>query len=186
MNDFTKEFATNIQKHIQKLREDLRGIRTGRAHTGMVEGLPVEAYGGSMKMKLQELASLTTEGNDAILIMPFDPATVQDIEKAILASPLGITPKTEGTRITVRVPALSEEQRTKYAKLVSQMIEDTKNAIRRERESIRKDIKNMFDAKELTEDDKYRLEKDIDAETAKSNDELQDVKEKKEQEIMAV
>ncbi len=186
MNDFVLEFRTNINKHIHQLREDLKGIRTGRAHTGMIEGLPVEAYGGSMKMKLLELASITTEGNDALVIMPFDPSTVQDIEKAILASPLGITPKTEGHRITVRIPPLSEEQRIKYTKLISQMVEETKNSIRRDRESIRKDIKNMFDAKQLTEDDKFRFEKDIDSETSKSNEELQNIKEKKEQEIMAV
>lgn len=186
MNEITSLFKTAVKVQTDKLIEELKGIRTGRAHTGMVEGMPVEAYGGSMKMKLQELASITTEGNDGIVIMPFDASTSQDIEKAILASPLGLTPKIDGSKISLRIPPMSEEQRIKYVKLVSQMIEDTKNAIRRERESIRKDIKQMFDAKELTEDDKFRMEKEIDAMIGESNIELQGIKDKKEQEIMAV
>lgn len=186
MNEITSLFKTAINEHTDRLRDELKGIRTGRAHTGMVEGMQVDAYGGSMKMKLQELASITTEGTDGIVILPFDASTSQDIEKAILTSPLGLTPKIDGAKITLRIPPLSEEQRTKYVKLISQMIEDTKNAIRRERESVRKDIKHMFDAKELTEDDKFRLEKEIDAMIGESNTELQAIKDKKEQEIMAV
>lgn len=186
MNEITTLFKNSIKEYTDKLREELKGIRTGRAHTGMVEGMQIEAYGGSMKMKLQELASITTEGTDGLVIMPFDPSTVQDIEKAILASPLGLTPKIDGTKITIRIPPLSEEQRLKYMKLVSQMIEDTKNILRREREASRKDIKQMFDAKELTEDEKFRLEKEIDSAIGESNTELQGIREKKEQEIMAV
>ncbi len=186
MDDFTLRFKTEIQTSTDKLREELKGIRTGRAHTGMVEGMIVEAYGGSTKMRLLELASITTEGNDGIVIMPFDPSTSQDIEKAILTSPLGLMPKIDGSKLTIRIPPLSEEQRLKYVKLVAQMIEDTKNTIRRQRENVRKDIKQLFDAKELTEDDKFRLEKDIDSQISDSNMELQSIKEKKEQEIMAV
>lgn len=186
MNEFISTFSTAVKKNTDSLREELKGIRTGRAHTGMIEGMIVEAYGGSMKMKLLELASLTTEGSDGLKIMPFDPSTSQDIEKAILSSPLGLTPKIDGVIITIRIPQLSEEQRIKYVKLVSQMIEDTKNAIRRERESVRKDVKQSFDAKDLTEDDKYRLEKEIDALIGVSNSELQQIKESKEQEIMKV
>ncbi|MBP9690886.1 ribosome-recycling factor [Candidatus Woesebacteria bacterium] len=186
MDDFTLRFKAGIHTSTDKLREELKGIRTGRAHTGMVEGMIVEAYGGSMKMKLLELASITTEGNDGIVIMPFDPSTSQDIEKAILTSPLGLMPKIEGSKMTIRIPPLSEEQRLKYVKLVAQMIEETKNTIRRQRENVRKDIKQQFDAKDLTEDDKFRLEKDIDSQISDSNMELQSIKEKKEQEIMAV
>jgi len=186
MEDFVSLFQSQITVHTNRLREELKGIRTGRAHTGMIEGILVETYGGSMKMKLQELASITTEGNDGLVIMAFDPSTVSDIEKAILASPLGISPKTEGSRIIIRIPPLSEEQRLKFVKLVSQMIEETKNAIRRDREEVRRDIKRTFDEKKITEDDKFRLEKDIDAHIGTSNAELISIKEKKEQEIMAV
>lgn len=184
MNEIIESFKNSIKKHTENLANELKGIRTGRAHTGMIEGLQVEAYGG--KMKLIEIASITTEGNDALAIMPFDPGTAQDIEKGILTSPLGLTPKIDGVKITIRIPPLSQEQREKYVKLVSQMIEDTKNIIRRDRENSRKDIKRFFDQKELTEDEKFRLEKQIDEEVSNSNSELLKIKEKKEKEIMEV
>lgn len=186
MTELVHLFQSETKRLIDSLAEELKGIRTGRAQTGMVSSLLVDTYGGSMKLKLQELAALTTEGNDTIVVMAFDPGTVSDIEKAILSSPLGITPKTEGNRITIRIPPLSEEQRNKYVKLVSQMIEETKQKIRHERESIRKDIKRMQDAKELTEDDRYRMEKEIDTHVAQTNDQLSHIRDAKEKEIMAV
>lgn len=185
MHDIILSFKSNADKHITTVCEELKGIRTGRAHTGMLENMQIEAYGGT-KMKLIELSTITTESTDALVIMPFDPSTVTDIEKGILSSPLGINPQTEGNRIIVRVPPLSEEQRTKYVKLVSQLIEETKNKVRYERDAIRKKIKQMEDAKEITEDDRYRLEKDIDELTVKLNTELQSIKDCKEQEIMEV
>jgi len=185
MNDIILSFNNQTEAHISKLREELKGIRTGRAHTGMIESLQLEAYGGT-QMKLIELSSITIESKDALVITPFDPSTVPDIEKGILSSPLGLNPQTEGNRIIVRVPPLSEEQRTKYVKLVSQLIEETKNKVRYERDTIRKKIKNLENIKELTEDDRYRLEKEIDEMTGKFNNELQTVKENKEREIMEV
>ena len=184
-DSITSSFRAQSEEHISRVREELKGIRTGRAHTGMIESLAVEVYGGT-KMKLIEVSSITTESNDALLITPFDPSTITDIGKGILASPLGINPQTEGNRIIVRVPPLSEEQRTKYVKLVSQLVEETKNKIRYERDAARKKIKNMEDAKELSEDERYRLEKEIDELTGKFNNELQTIKENKEKEIMEV
>ncbi|PIZ63426.1 ribosome recycling factor [Candidatus Roizmanbacteria bacterium CG_4_10_14_0_2_um_filter_39_13] len=185
MHDLILSFKTSAEKHITNLREELKGIRTGRAQSGMIESMQIEAYGGT-KMKLIELSSIMTESTDALVITPFDPSTVTDIEKGILASPLGMNPQTEGNRIIVRIPPLSEEQRAKYVKLVSQMIEEARNQIRYERDTIRKKIKHQEDAKELTEDDRYRLEKEIDELTGKMNAELQTIKDNKEQEIMEV
>lgn len=185
MHTIIPTFKSQSEVLISKLREELKGIRTGRAHTGMIEGLQVEAYGGT-KMRLIELASITTESNDALVITPFDPSTIPDIEKGILSSPIGLNPQTQGHRIIVRVPPLSEEQRIKYVKVVSQLVEETKNQVRYERDTIRKKIKNMEDSKEMTEDDRYRLEKEVDELTGKLNIELQSIKEHKEQEIMEV
>jgi len=185
MHDIILSFKSNAEKHITTVREELKGIRTGRAHTGMIESMQIEAYGGT-KMKLIELSSITTESTDALIITPFDPSTVTDIEKGILTSPLGMNPQTKGNRIVVRVPPLSEEQRIKYVKLVSQMVEEARNQVRYERDAIRKKIKHMEDAKEMTEDDRYRLEKEVDELTGKMNAELQTIKDNKEQEIMEV
>ncbi len=186
MNDILQEFKTNIQKHIELLKEELKTIRTGRAQGSMVEGIVVETYGGSMKMKILELGSITTEGSSTIIITAFDSSTVQDIEKAIMNSPLGLTPKTDGNVLTIRIPAMNEEQRLKYTKVLSQQIEETKQSIRYAREDIRKKVKILMDEKDITKDEHFRLEKEIDNLTRASSDTLQEIKNRKEEEIMAI
>jgi len=185
MDPLISDYKAASQEFISTAQEELKGIRTGRANSGMIENLPVEAYGGT-KMKLRDLATITTEGTAAIVVVPFDPSTISDIEKAIMASPLGINPQTEGNKMYVRIPPLSEEQRIKYTKLAGQMVEDIKNMVRREREELRKKIKRMFDAKEIAEDAKFRFEKDIDTITTEVTNKLQEIRENKEKEIMEV
>ncbi|MFA5136833.1 MAG: ribosome-recycling factor [Patescibacteria group bacterium] len=180
------EFKKQLLQTVLSLKEDLKSIRTGTANPSIIEQLVVDAYGGSTKLKLTELATITTEGPSALLIVPFDPNTITDIEKAILKSPLGLSPQVQGTKIVIRIPALSEEQREKYVKLVAQKVEEKKNVVRNHRDDVRKKIKISFDAKDMTEDDKYRLEKEIDIHTQKINGELLEIKEAKEGEIRKI
>lgn len=186
MHPITQEFKQHIQKGVELLKEDLKTIRTGRASPALVENLPVTTYGGSTVLKLREIATITTEGATMIVIVPFDPSTNQDIEKAIMTSAVGLSPASQGTRILVKVPPLNEEQRQKFAKLVGQMVEEKKVSIRGNRDDARRKIKNLVDKKELTEDDKFRLEKEIDDATQKINEEIHTVKEAKEKEIMSI
>jgi ribosome recycling factor len=186
MHPAINEFKSNAQQSVNVLKEDLKSIRTGRANPAMIEGLEVETYGGSTKLRLKELSTMTTEGASTIVIVPFDPSTANDIERAIQKSPLGITPQNEGTKILVRIPPLSQEQREKMIKVVSGKIEDKKVAIRNQRDDVRKKIKIMFENKEITEDDKFRMEKEIDSLTQKINEDIQDIKDSKEQEIREV
>ncbi|MEI6327503.1 MAG: ribosome-recycling factor [Candidatus Roizmanbacteria bacterium] len=169
-----------------RLKEELKTIRTNHASPALLEGITVEAYGGSMNMKLMELATITNDGPTTIVIAPFDPSTVQDIERAILKSPLGITPSNQGGRLIVRIPPLSQEQREKYVKLAASMVEEYKNIIRGHRDDVRKKIKHAFEAKEISEDDKFRQEKQVDEETKKINDQIESIKSNKEKEIMTV
>lgn len=185
MDSLIQDFKSSTQLSIETAQEEMKGIRTGRANAGMVENLPIEAYGGT-KMKLKEIASIATEGTTTLVVVPFDPTTVPDIEKGIMSSPLGFNPQTEGNKMYIRIPPLSEEQRIKYTKLAGQMIEDIKNMVRREREEIRKKVKRMFDGKEITEDEKFRVEKEIDTITTNTTNELQTMRERKEKEIMEV
>lgn len=180
------EFKKNISLTILALKEELKSIRTGRANPAMVEDLIVEAYGGTTKLRLKELSTITTDGASALLISPFDPSTIIDIEKGILKSPLGISPQTQGTRITIRIPPMSQEQRDKFVKLVGQMIEEKRSIVRNHRDDIRKKVRDEFDEKNLTEDDKYRLEKEIDTLTQKANEDIASVKEAKDTEIQQV
>lgn len=184
MDSILAAFKKSTTDLIENAKEELKGIRTGRANSGMVENLMVEAYGS--KMRLRELATIATEGPTAIIIVPFDPSTIKNIENAIVDSPLGFNPKIEGTKMYIRIPPLSEEQRIKYVKLANQLIEETKNFIRHEREDSRKKLKNMLDAKEIMEDAKFRAEKEIESITSNTTETLQSMKESKEKEIMEV
>lgn len=181
-----QEFSSQSQRATAQLSEELRQIRTGKASPSLVEDLEVLAYGGQMKMRLKELASIATDGPSAILIDPFDISTVQDIEKAFLTSPLQLSPRVEGKMIRIITPPLTTEQREKFVKLVNQKVEDTKNNIRYYRDHARKSIKTLVDDKILTEDDKFRAEKNIDTKTKEFSDALDELKKKKQEEIMSI
>lgn len=180
------DFKISCDKVIAALKEDLKTIRTGRASPALVENLVIETYGGQTKLKLVELASIVTEGASTLVVQPFDPTTTVDIEKAILKSPLGLSPAVQGNRLLIRIPALSQEQREKMIKLVGQKIEEKKVHIRNLRDEERKKIKSEFEAKTITEDDKYRIEKDIDSQTQNYMTDIQAIKDNKEAEIREV
>jgi len=184
--DIVSTFSTQALKTIASLKEDLKSIRTGRASPSLVENLTVETYGGQTKLRLLELATIMTEGASSISISPYDPSVIQDIEKAILKSPLGLTPSTQGTRIVIRIPSLNTEQREKYIKVVGEKVEEKKVTIRNHRDDSRRTIKNAFEKKEMSEDEKYRLEKEIDTQSTKFMEEINTIKESKEKEIMEV
>lgn len=184
--DTIQEFKNQAQKTIDHLREELQTVRTGRPSAALLEGLQIDAYGGSMKMRLMDIATITNEGPTMLVVTPFDPSTTQDIEKGILKSPLNLTPKVEGSRIRVVFPSLTQEQREKYVKLIGQMVEDHRVTIRGHRDEARKKIKTAHDAKEITEDVKFRMEKDIDTANQKLMDDIQTMKEKKETQVMEV
>lgn len=186
MDLLLQDFQRNISKTIQSLREDLKLIRTGRASPALIEDLQVEAYGGQTKLKLLELATITTEGSTGLLIAPFDPSVISDIEKAILKSSLGLSPSVQGSKVVIKIPPLSQEQREKMLKLISQKIEEKKNIIRNHRDDVRRKIRLQLEQKTITEDDKFRTEKEVDSITTKNIEEIQSLKESKEKEIMEV
>ena len=173
------EFKTNSQKTINFLKEDLKSIRTGHASASLVENIIVETYGGSAKLRLLELSTIVTEGPTTIVISPFDSSVTQDIEKAILKSPLGLSPAVQGNRIIIKIPSLSTEQREKFIKIVGEKIEEKKVQIRYHRDNSRKNIKTKFEDKEMTEDEKFRIEKEIDNESVKFMDQINLIKENK-------
>ncbi len=184
MNPIVEQFKQVSFIAISFLKEDLKSIRTGKANSALVENLIVETYGGQSKLKLMEVATIMTEGPSALVIAPFDPSTLGDIEKAILKSPIGISPAVQGNRIMVKIPPLSQEQREKLVKLVHQKTEERRNIIRNYRDEGRKKIKIQFEAKEISEDEKFRIEKELDNAAQQEMSEIQTIKEKKEKEIM--
>lgn len=186
MQSTVEEFKNQARRLIDQLKEELKTIRTGRANPVILEEIIVETYGGQTKLKLKELASITGGDPSALVITPYDPSTLTDVEKAILKSPVGLTPQVQGTKIIVRIPPLSQEQRQKLAKLIGQKTEEKKAAIRNLRDDARRKFKHGFEEKSITEDEKFKREKDIDASTQQLMSEVQEVKERKEKDIMEV
>lgn len=186
MKNLIPELKKTFENNIFKLKEELKTIRTSRASPALVEGLEVEAYGGTTKMRLMEMATITNEGPNTLSVFPFDHSTLHDIERAVIKSPLGLSPNTQGGRILITIPALSQEQREKYVKIASELVEEFKHTVRGYRDDARRKVKHAFEAKEITEDDRYRIDKQVDEETQKTNEQIQTIKDSKEKEITTV
>lgn len=171
---------------INRLKENLKSIRTGKANPSLVENLIIEAYGGQTKLRLLELANITTEGPSSLIILPYDASIISDIEKSILKSPLGLSPRSQGNRIIIKIPPLSEEQRIKLTTIAHEIIEQKKKELRIKREDEKRKIKKMFDNKEISEDEKYRNEKALDSAVSDLMKEIIEIKESKDKEILNV
>lgn len=180
------DFNKHTEQVTEHLKEELKGIRTGRASSSLIEDLFVNAYGGQSKLKLSELATITTDGPTRLVISPFDPSTIADIEKAIINSSLGLSPQVQGTQIQAIVPPLTQEQRDKFTKLIGQKIEEKRITIRNYRDEFRKKLKNRKETKEITEDDKFRLEKELDTKTQEIMNIIHSIKEAKIREIQTI
>jgi ribosome recycling factor len=180
------DFKSKLAGLLEYVRNDLQMLRTGKTSPALIENVIVETYGGTTKLSLRELATTTTDGPMSLLIAPFDPSTIQDIEKAILTSPLHLQPQVEGKNIRIRIPPINEDQRKQILKIVSQKIEEGKEKLRAGRDEIRKKVKTAQETKDISEDVRFRIEKDIDKITQDFTLQLETVKDKKEKEVMEV
>ena len=140
-----------MEKALAKLKQDLTGIRTGRANPGMVDSLRVEAYGSPVPIK--QIASVSAPEPQQIVIRPFDPATIKDIEKGIIASDLGLAPQSDGKVIRLNIPPLSGEVRRKMVARTKELAEETKVAIRNIRRDANKQADQEQKDKTITEDE---------------------------------
>ncbi len=157
-----------MEKAVSFLSGEFRGIRTGRATTGLVEHLKVDYYGSSTP--LQQLASLATPEANLIVIKPFDPSSIKDIERAILGSELGITPQSDKRVIRLSVPPLSGERRKQLANQVKQMAEQARVSIRNIRREANKHIDQEQKDKNASEDEATKGKDEIQELTKKCED----------------
>jgi ribosome recycling factor len=148
-----------MEKAIRKLKGDLAGIRTGRANPGLVDSLKVEVYGSAVPIK--QIASVGAPEPNQIVIRPYDPGTLKDIEKAIQTSDLGFNPQSDGRLIRLNVPPLSTEVRRKMVGRIKELTEESKVAVR----NIRRDGNKQADAgekdKDFSEDDRDQVKEEI-------------------------
>jgi ribosome recycling factor len=150
-----------MEKAVDYLRQELRGVRTGRASPGLVEHLkvPVESYGSTME--LRELASISVPEGNLLLVKPFDPSVLKDLERAIQSSDIGITPMSDGKVIRLPVPPLSGERRLKMLAQVRKMGESQKVAIRNVRRDMNRRAETEEKDKKISEDDAEKAQEDI-------------------------
>lgn len=179
-----KEAETRMKSAIQTLEEDLGGIRTGRATPALVERLPVDYYGAATP--LQQLASISVPEPRTLMIRPFDAASMKTIERAILASDLGLTPNNDGKAIRLNLPPLTEERRRDLVKVVHHRVEDARVAIRNVRRDSIKDLREFLDEKMISEDECERGEEELQKLTDRYIEEINAIGERKEKEILEV
>jgi ribosome recycling factor len=171
-----------MEKAVEVLHDELKTLRTGRASTGLVENIKVEYYG--TPTPLRQLATLATPQADMIVIKPFDPASLKDIEKAIKTSDLSIAPVVDGKFIRLNVPPLSEERRRQLAGQAKQMGEQVKVGIRNIRRDAKKQLEKQQKDKVITEDDLDKGRKEIDDVTKEYTDQVDSIIKHKSDEIM--
>jgi len=184
LNDIKKDAQTRMTKSVEALRHDLTKVRTGRASTALVDHLKVNYYGSDMP--LTQVASVAVTDARSLTITPWEKQMVGPVEKAILASDLGLTPNTAGTVIRINLPALTEERRKELSKHVHAEGEEAKVAIRNVRRDANQQVKELLKDKKITEDEASRGEDDIQKLTDKAIKDVDEVVKAKEQELMAV
>ena len=184
LSEIKKDAETRMQKSVEAFRHDLTKLRTGRASTAIVEHLKVSYYGSDMP--LSQVASVAVTDARSLTITPWEKQMVSAVEKAILASDLGLTPNTAGTVIRINIPALTEERRRDLSKHVHAGGEDAKIAIRNIRRDANHHVKELLKDKQVTEDEAGRAEADIQKLTDAAIKDVDEVVKAKEQELMAV
>lgn len=171
-----------MEKAVTVLKSALGGIRTGRANPGLVDSLRVEVYGSQTPIK--QLANVATPEPTQIAIRPYDPGTIKDIEKAILASDLGFTPQSDGKIIRLNVPPLSTEVRRKLVTRIKELAEEGRVAIRNVRRDGNKQADQEEKDKVLSEDERDSVKTDIQELTKSYETQVNELAKKREEEVM--
>jgi ribosome recycling factor len=175
---------TEFQKAIDHLKSEMATLRTGRASSALVEYLNVEYYGA--QTPLIQIAQISVPEPRVIAIQPYDKSALKDIEKAIQASNIGITPVNDGNFVRLNIPAMTEERRKELVKVVGQMAEKARVAVRNVREEVWKEIQKMEENGKITEDDKISGKQELQEVVDKFNDEIKTMADTKEKEVMTI
>ena len=181
----TKQYEQKMDAALEHFESELRKVRTGRAHAGMLDGVIVDAYG--TKMPLNQVANVTAPEAQMLLVSPFDPSQVAAISAAIRdAQSLGFNPSDDGRVVRVPVPPLTEERRREMVKQASEKVEECRIALRNVRQDALKDAKRMKDDKQLSEDDVKQIERGIDDDMKSYQAKIDEIFAAKEKDILKV
>ena len=184
IKDLLKDAEHRMQGALKNLADDLAAIRTGRANPSLVERMNISYF--DSPTPLMQLASISVPEPRSLMIKPFDAGTIKDIEKAILASDLGLTPNSDGKVIHLNLPPLTEERRRDLVKVVHGRVEDARVAIRNIRRDSHNDMRDFEKEKLISENDLRMGEEDLQKLTDRMIDDVGEAGRKKESEIMEV
>jgi len=179
-----KDFKGDFEKVVVFFKDDIAGLRTGRASTVMVEGVMVDAYGS--RQPLKAVASISVADPKTLNIEPWDKSILGAVEKGIRDSGLGINPVNDGRLIRLKLPDLTVERRNDLVKVLHQKIEQAKVSVRKVREEVRDFISEEEKTNSITEDQKYRLQEDLEKMVKEYNEKITEVGDQKEKEIQTV
>ena len=182
--DVYQETEERMEKAISAMNQELNAIRTGRANPSLVELLPIEYYG--TQTPLQELAGISVPESRSLLIRPYDPSSLKNIEKAILKSDLGLTPNNDGENIRLVLPTPTEDRRRELVKVVGIKAEEARISTRNIRRDSIRNLRDFEEEKMITEDDLHRGEEKVQKITDNYTNKIEEICERKESEIMEV
>ena len=179
-----------VAKRMQEVHglivSDVSGIRTGRATSALVEDLQVTVYGGTQKLKINELGTITTPDAQTLIIDPWDKSVIGEIRKGIESSKIGLMPSIDGEILRIVLPPMTTEDREKYVKLLHVKIENGRIMVRQVRGDFMKDIQKSFEKKEISEDEKFNLEKRLQNKTDEYVTKIEEIGKAKEEEILQI
>jgi len=161
MDNTVSEMRQRMQQSLGILQADLATVRTGRAMPSLVENIVINVYGGTQKLKIKELATIAASDPQTLVLSPFDPSITDEIQKGIMEANIGLTPSSDGNVIRISIPPLSEERRRDLIKLMKQKLENGKIAIRQIRQDARNIVRKQHLDKEISEEQMYRLDQEI-------------------------
>src|SRR3954464_12877524 len=183
-DDILLEAEMSMDKSVDYMVHEFAAVRTGKASPGLVENVDVHVYGSSMKLK--QLALITTPEARLLVVQPFDASTLQDIERALKESKIGITPAVDGKIIRLPIPELSEERRRDLVRSLSKMAEEARVRVRANRRTAMDEAKKLKAAGQLTEDGLRDIEADVQKLTDRFVKSVDEHFERKEAEVMKV
>ena len=184
IEDIQEDAERRMARAVDSLKHDLARLRTGRAHTSLLDQVTVEYYGTEVPIK--QAANVSVEDSRTLAVTPWEKSMVPAVEKAIMASNLGLSPVTAGQVIRVPLPSLTEERRKEMVRLVKNEAEQARVAIRNVRRDANSDLKDLAKAKEITEDDERSAQEAIQKLTDRFVAQVDELLEEKERELMEV
>lgn len=182
IDEIFEDMADRMEKTIQALDRDLKRVRTGRASAALLDGIRVDYYG--TPTPLNQLASISVPEARQLLIQPWDPKVLADVEKAVLKSDLGLTPMNDGKLIRINIPPLSEQRRKDLVKVVRKKAEENKVAVRNIRRDANDMLKDLKKEKQISEDELAKCQEDVQKKTDEYVKKVDEVTEVKVKEIM--